>query len=62
MRSVAISCAGIDLDGEVFNGIPFSFQDLEENVCGCPAIDQPCVATTSSIDAPLGLDTATTPP
>lgn len=46
-----ISCNGIDLNGEPFYGVAFSFIDLGGNVCGCgaPAL---CQVLSSNLAAP----------
>ncbi|RLB56456.1 MAG: hypothetical protein DRI90_18685 [Deltaproteobacteria bacterium] len=52
----ALGCNTIDLNGEVFLGQPFVFEDLGGNGCGCPDATGPCKAISAGLAPPVPLD------
>ena len=50
--STVLSCNGFDLQGEVYNDIPFSFPDSQNNFCGCPAVADICNALSTGLAPP----------
>ena len=50
-----LSCNAFDLQGEVYNGNPFSFPDSHDNVCGCPAVADVCNALSTGLAPPSPL-------
>ena len=59
--STVLSCNAFDLQGEVFNDIPFSFPDSHNNFCGCPAVADICNAQSTGISPPPLLDALPVP-
>jgi len=59
LKGNTILCSPFDLDGEVFqpplSGIPYTFQDLGGNNCGCPGIPpggSTCIPSSSTLSSP----------
>ena len=48
----SVSCATFDLAGEAVEGIPFSFDKLGDNVCGCPEAADLCKIVSPGIAPP----------
>ena len=51
-----LSCNAFDLQGEVYDGSPFSFPDSHDNICGCPATADACNAVSVGLSAPAPLE------
>ena len=49
LGSTLLGCNAFDLEGEAFDGQPFSFTSLEGNVCGCPPSGE-CQVLSASLD------------
>lgn len=45
-------CQEFDLNGEVYAGSDFSFDDLGENLCGCPSATDTCAVVSASLEPP----------
>jgi hypothetical protein len=45
-------CSTLDLNGEVFNGVDFSFIDHGGNQCGCPEVADQCAVVSAGISGP----------
>jgi hypothetical protein len=45
-------CQALDLNGESYHGSSFEFDDLENNLCGCPIANSPCELRSSSLEPP----------
>jgi uncharacterized protein DUF1565 len=52
VADVELSCNGFDLEGEVYAGIPFTFDDVGGNQCGCPDPTGVCVARSVGLAPP----------
>jgi hypothetical protein len=52
LESTALSCNAFDLEGEVFLIVPFTFENLGGNGCGCPEPSAACVAQSLGVHAP----------
>lgn len=48
----ALRCNEIDLDGELFSGNDFQFEDRGGNACGCPTPDGDCAAVSAALLPP----------
>jgi len=58
LQRAAIRCAAFDLNGETYEGYEPGFQDLGDNLCGCPAATAECrlVSAGLSPPEPVGMD------
>jgi hypothetical protein len=59
LGSSHLVCNLFDLEGEPSEGIPFAFDQLAPNACGCPEPNGSCNAVTTNLQAPeplSGLD------
>ncbi len=52
----ALHCNTIDLNGEVSYDLPFVFEDLGGNGCGCPEATGACKAISPGLAPPEPLD------
>lgn len=48
----SVSCATFDLAGEAIAGVPFSFDKLGDNVCGCPDAAELCQVASPGLAPP----------
>jgi hypothetical protein len=56
LRDNTIDCNPIDLNGEVFQGLGFSFEDQGGNVCGCGSDQRVCTALSTQLEPPQPID------
>jgi hypothetical protein len=53
LGGVALECNPIDLDGELYEGTEFSFEEGNaENTCGCDGVSDACQVVSSSLAPP----------
>jgi hypothetical protein len=50
--STAIACSAFDIEGEEHLGVPFSFDNGGENVCGCPDAKDKCKVVSAGLEPP----------
>jgi hypothetical protein len=49
-------CGGLALDGEVWFGAAFAFEDRGNNGCGCPSADSPCSVISAGLEPPAPVE------
>jgi hypothetical protein len=52
LATTEIECAAFELEGEPYEGANFVFEDLGNNVCGCPTADRECLSVTAGLEPP----------
>jgi hypothetical protein len=51
----SVSCTSFDLAGQGYLGLPFSFDKLGDNACGCPEAGELCQVQSPGLDPPENL-------
>lgn len=52
LQTCALDCAAIYLNGETSGGLPFAFEDMGGNACGCDGVEETCRVASSNIAPP----------
>jgi hypothetical protein len=56
LGSTILDCNGIDLNGEPYHGVDFTFSDLGGNSCGCADTKVTCAVRSAGLAPPKPLD------